>query len=176
MQLWKHAIADAGQASTAFPLSCRVNSQQRACFQMSRGERPVVLLISEGIPQYSLTAAAGETFATPYLTSLQDLSIKTGLLCLVLQVRWKGFLGYPSNMWCQLALPSDLPLVLKIEDPAGQWGRADAVYLCLLPAPGDCCLLLSPVWTLSSPVGPLRASLYFREVLAVSKLIENVFK
>lgn len=176
MQLWKHAIADAGQASTAFPLSFRVNSQQRACFQMSRGERPVVLLISEGIPQYSLTAAAGETFATPYLTSLQDLSIKTGLLRLVLQVRWKGFLGCPSNMWCQLALLSDLPWYWRLRTQLASEVGLMLWYLCLLPAPGDCCLLLSPVWTLSSPVGPLRASLYFREVLAVSKLIENVFK
>ncbi|XP_006539163.1 macoilin isoform X1 [Mus musculus] len=29
-------------------------------------------------------------------------------------------------------------------------------YLCPLPAPGDCCLLLSPVWTVSSPVGTPR--------------------
>lgn len=52
-------------------------------------------------------------------------------------------------------------------------------YLCLLPSPGE---MLLPVVTsvecifIYSSHPPTPVSFYFREVLAVSKLIENIFK
>lgn len=167
------------------PLPCRSPSTasllsadevRRKFFQMFRVERPVIVhLISEGIPQNWLNKA-GDTFAASYLTSLHDFSTKTGFLCLfgvASEVKLPSQAAQLIVMLiasCYLIYLWYRRLRTQMTSDLGLW------YLCPLPAPGDCCLLLSPVWTVSSPVGTPRVSFCFREVLAVRKLIENIFK
>lgn len=149
---------------------------RREFFQTSRGERPVsACLISEGIPQNWLSEA-GETFVTSYLTSLHDFSTKTGFLCLfgvanevklpsqasqlIVMLIGSCYLIYLWYRRLRTQMASDLGLVFV--PLACSWGLLPPVVTSV-----DCIFTCRP---------PPRVSFYFREVLAVSKLIENIFK